>query len=396
MTTALRHEVALALIALAGVGIALLAVQLASLRRHLAREPVAPTTAPGLSILKPLCGLDDELELNLESFARLSWPRYEVLLGLRSTDDPAYRVARHVQARHPGRFRIVLQRGEPGLNPKVNQLVTLAGAARYGIVVVSDSNVRVEPGYLAEIAALLEDEAVGLVTHLVGGVGERRLGSLLDHLHLAGSIAPAVVCAKRVLGRDLVVGKSMAFRRSDLERLGGFESVKDVLAEDYVLGVRVSRVLGKRVAVASRPVLDVSVSRGLGHFVSRYSRWAVLQRSMAGRPAHLAQAVLNPVLLAGAACAADPRPATAAWLVGIAALRSGLDGACARALRGFGHAGWELALAPLKDLLLGAAWARALVRSDVVWRGRRIRVLSGTRIVDGAEQELPAPLPAAR
>ena len=146
-------------------GLAAIAAQHAILRAHVRQAPPVPSRSPPVSILKPLCGLDDGLEANLASFASLDHPDYEVLLGLRSADDPAFGIARWAARRWPRRFRVVLQRGEPGLNPKVNQLVTLARAARHDVLVVSDSNVRVERAYLSEIVAHLEDDGVGLVTH---------------------------------------------------------------------------------------------------------------------------------------------------------------------------------------------------------------------------------------
>lgn len=283
------------------------------------------------------------------------------------------------------------------MNPKVNQLVTLAREARHDILVVSDSNVRVGPDYLAEIAAHFEDPGVGLVTHLIAAAGERRLGSLFDHLHLTGCIAPGVAGAKRIAARDIVVGKSMALRRSDLAALGGFESAKDVLAEDYFIGCRISRVLGKRVAVAHRPVVNYGVSQGLRAFLGRYARWAVLHRTTTGRPIHLAQALLNPILLAAAAAAVRPAPETFLALGAVCAAKIALDGAAGRALRPGGYRLSQLALVPAKDLLVALPWARALFRSSVRWRGNRIRVLDGTRIVgrppatSGAPGWIPTP-----
>lgn len=376
----MAHSLALALLAAAAAGTAVLVAQLAALRRHLGRPSPAPRGRPAISILKPLCGVDDDLARNLECFAALDWPEYEVLLGVRGPDDAACPVARRLEALHPGRFRLVFQRGEPGLNPKVNQLVTLARAARHRLLVVSDSNVRVEPGYLAEIAALLEDPGVGLVSHAIVGVGERRLGSLFDALHLAGSVAPGVVAAQALCGQDIVVGKSMAFRREDLLALGGFEAAKDVLAEDFVLGRMVSRKLGKRVALGRRPIQNVSVARGVGDFVARYGRWAVLHRTVTGRAVHLSQACLNPVLLGAAALAVEPGLVTLTALGGLCAGKAAIDGACGRALRPGGFRPWQLALVPVKDLVYAAAWARGLVRRSVTWRGNRIRVLAGTRI----------------
>ncbi len=381
--------ISLVLFSTAGLGLAVIAAQYFVLRRHVREASPVPRCTPPISILKPLCGADDCLDANLAAFADLDYPEYEVVLGLRSRRDAAWGAACAAARRWPGRFRIALQRGEPGLNPKVNQLVTLADAARGDLLVVSDSNVRVDRGYLAEIAALLEDQDVGLVSHLIAGVGEVRLGSLMDHLHLAGSVAPAVVAAKRLVGRDIVVGKSMALRRADLEEMGGFEAVKDVLAEDYVMGLMVSRVLKKRVEIGRRPVHNVSERRTLRQFAARYSRWSVLQRQAVGPVVYASSALLNPVLLATVAFAVERTPLALATLAVTCAMKTALDGAAARVLRP-GFRLRELALVPVKDLVFGAAWAYGLVRRDVEWRETRLRVRRGTRIELPAASRSPA------
>jgi ceramide glucosyltransferase len=380
------NAVSIALFAVAALGLAAAAVQAWILSRHGRGADPRPRTSPLVSVLKPLCGVDDGLARNLASFAVQEYPAYEVLLGVRDRGDAAYPRALEAAARWPGRFRVVVQRGEPGLNPKVNQLVTLARAARGEVLVVSDSNVRVGPDYLAGIAGHLEDPGVGLVTHAISGIGEDRLGSLLDNLHTAGAIAPGVIAAKR-LGKDIVVGKSMALRRRDLASLGGFEGVKDVLAEDYVLGALVRPRLGKRVVIARRPVESVSASKTVAGFVARYARWAVLHRQAAGPALYAGEVLLNPILLAATALAAAPGRGSLAAFAGICCLKALADGLAARALRPGGFRAVQLLAVPLKDLLVGAAWAYGLVRRDVTWRGNRLRVLAGTRVA--------APAPAA-
>ncbi len=380
----------LALFTAAGVGLALIAVQVSMLRRHVRGPTPSPRRTPPISILKPLCGMDDGLEESLALFAALDYPDYEVLLGVRNASDPAWDMACAAARRWPKRFRAVLQSGSPGFNPKVNQLVTLARAARHDLLVVSDSNVRVDVGYLSEIAALLEDEGVGLVTHLIVGMGEARLGSVMDHLQLAGSVSPAIVAARRLAGRDIVVGKSMALRRRDLRAMGGFEAVKDVLAEDYVMGAMVSDVLGKRVAVGRRPVQNVSERRTLREFAARYRRWGVLQRQAVGPLAYAGGALLNPVLLAAGAAALERTPAALAGFAVTCAVKTALDGAALRALRPARFAPWQLAVVPLKDIVHGTSWAYGLASRDVNWRGTRLRVLPGTRIAGPADSVAPS------
>jgi ceramide glucosyltransferase len=368
----------------ATVGLLVAWSQLAALWRHLRRPVRAPGRRAPISILKPLCGLDDRLAGNLISFAELPYPDYEVILGVRSAKDPAYPLAWMAARRWPHRFRVVLQQGEPGLNPKVNQLCTLARQARHDIIVVSDSNVRVAPDYLDDIAAHLEDPSVGLVTHALAGDGEAesdaRLGAVADNLHLTGVITPAVIAAKLFADKDYVIGKSMALRRADLRALGGFDSVKDVLAEDYVIGRAVADRLGKRVALGRSIVRCVSVRRPLGGFTNRYARWNVMQHQCAGLAAYLGLLLENPTLLATAAAVLDPGPATIALLAGCAANRMATDALAARLLRGRSFRTRALLLGAVKDLLSGAAWTYGLVSRSIEWRSNRLVVLPGSRL----------------
>ena len=368
------------LVALAWLGVVLAAVQLVALRRHLARPRKPPGVLPAISVLKPLCGIDDDLWGNLESFAALDYPDFEVVLGVRDRADPAWSVAEAAEARWPGRFRAVLQRGEAGLNPKVNQLIGLAAAALHDVLLVSDSNVRAPVDYLRDVAAHLSDPDVGLVTHPVAGIGEVTLGAALENLHSAASVGPATVAAKWLCGRDVVVGKSMAFRRRDLEALGGFESVKDVLAEDYVLGVNVSRRLGKCVAIGSMAILNVSRRRSGRDFLSRYGRWCVMQRKIAGTPVYASQILLYPLPFAAAALASDPGAGALALAILAIGSKAALDGITARTLRGSGFGVRVLLLSPLKDILFQAAFLRAFLENTVEWRGNRLRVLPGSRL----------------
>jgi ceramide glucosyltransferase len=387
----MAHDLGLACYGLALLGLAAIVVQALAAWRHRARpDPVARAT-PTISILKPLCGADDELGANLEACARQDYPSFELLLGVEDRADPAHPIAAAAAARWPDRVRVVVQRGAPGLNPKVNQLVTLAAEARGDVVVVSDSNVRPAPDYLDGIAAHLAEPEVGLVTHAVVGGGERSLGALLDGAHLSAAIGPGVIAAKRVAGRDIVVGKSMALRRADLAALGGFAAVKDVLAEDYVLGLLVPERLGKRVVVARAPIVQMTCARSIGDFVRRYRRWAVIHRRMVSPVAYAAELLLNPIALAALGALLAPARA-AAWLV---AAKIAVDAVAVRGLRGRCLRLAALLAVPLKDLLLAWVWALGAVGDVVWWRGRPLRVLAGTRLVPTGQrgQSVHAPMP---
>ncbi|QRO01046.1 glycosyltransferase [Archangium violaceum] len=381
------HALSLALLAAAVVGIVALGAQLLCVLRYRQTRPRAGSPASsgqpkGISILKPLCGVDDDLEANLACFAALDYPAYEVILGVKDTRDPAYAVARAAVARWPHVMRLELQHGEPGLNPKVNQLITLAGAARYDILVISDSNTRVGPDYLEEISRTFEDPEVGCISHPVSGVGERTLGSLMDNLYQSTTTGAGQIAAKQAVDQDIVVGKSMALRREDVESLGGFYSVRNVLAEDFVIGRWVTRRLGKRAVVARSPVYNVSREKSVTAFLKRYVRWSIIHHTCIPTPVYLAQSLLNPLpwALLGALLSPSER---ALGVVGAALLAKLVhDVTIFHLSRPEQTTSWKVVPAVLlKDLLLFVAWTNGLFARSVDWRGNKLRVLPGSKLV---------------
>ncbi len=379
----------LILLAAAFAGLVLSFLQIGALLRHCAESPRQPSSCPKVSILKPLCGIDDGLAESLELFAALDYPAYELLLGVETASDPAFPLAKELEARHPARVRVVVQRGAPGLNPKVNQLIGLQAASSGEIVVISDSNARAEPRFLREIAAWLEDPEIGLVAHPVVGTGERSLGAALDNLHIS-TMGLGVVGAKRVSGMDFAIGKTMSLRRRDLERLGGFAAVKDVLAEDFVLCRWTSEKLGLKMAMARTPIESVATRRTVGQFYARYARWAVMHRMAVSKPTYLGELLLNPVLLALLGFLAWPTRWTFLAAAALVVVRTAIDQLATRLMRGRGFRLRHLAFSPFKDLLIGAAWLHGATHDRVLWRGHPLAVRSGTLLVRLGQGE---PLP---
>jgi ceramide glucosyltransferase len=374
------------------LGLVALLIQRLAMERALRRPFALPRRHPGISILKPLCGADDELEENLAAFAALDYPRYEVLLGVRDERDAAWPLAQQAARRWPQVFRVLRQQGAPGLNPKVNQLATLERAARYELLLVSDSNTRPPPGYLSELAGLFDDAQVGCVSSAITGGGHLSFGALLDNLHLASSVGAGQLAAKQLADRDLVVGKSMALRREAIAALGGFAAYANVLAEDYVIGRDVTGKLGLRVAIARRPVVNVAVHRSVGSFFRRYLRWGVIHRTAVRLPTSLCQGLLNPWPLTILAWLAAPSRAAAGFSLGCLGVKAAIDLSAAARL------GCSLSLAavpavPVKDLLLFVGWANGLVSRTVDWRGTRLRVGDGSRLLPAEVSVAASPIP---
>lgn len=393
------NAISLILLAAATFGTVALTLQLFVVVRHL-RERHVPRASrgrvppPGISILKPLCGVDDDLEANLASFARLDYPCYEVVLGVKNAEDPAYPVAKAAVARWPKLMRLELQRGEPGLNPKVNQLMTLAAVARYEVLLVSDSNVRVGPDYLWTVARGFEDPQVACVTSPVSGLGEQTLGSLMDNLYLCTSAGAGQIAAKRVAGKDIVVGKSMALRRTDLEAMGGFQAAKDLLAEDFCTGVWIRERLRKRVVVALQPVFNVSQRKSLRAFFKRYVRWTIIHRSCITLPTYVGQSLLNPLPWATMGALLAPAPWKLQWLGALVVAKTVVELSTFHAMRLGERTPWAKAVPAmlLKDVLLFATWVNGLVSRTVDWRGHKLRVLPGSWLQPPPSYQ-PTPLP---
>jgi ceramide glucosyltransferase len=344
----------------------------ASLRVRLPRLDVR-RRAPRVSILKPLAGEDDELANNLASFASLDYPSYEILLGVAALDDPALPIAREFVQAHPGlAARVLLTDPDSALNPKVAQLIALEKAAGGDILVISDSNVRVPADYLRDLVARLEQPAVGLVSNVVVGVGERTLAAAVENLQLATGVAATVVASATFLGKAITVGKSMAMWRSALSDLGGFRVVSDVLAEDYVLGEEFARA-GYRVEVSTAPVYNYNSACSIERTLERHTRWAKLRRSVSPLTFAL-EPVLLPVVVALACLSLLPNRWTALAL-GVTTLVEVAGAAMVLRLHRGAWPTWSMAVLELvRSAVVFLCWCRACVSRRVAWRGHALEL----------------------
>ncbi len=251
--------------------------------RTRSKEAPIPRVRPWVSVLKPISGVDDALRENLESFAAIDYPAFEILFGVASSTDPSIPVVRAFLADHPelaGRLIITRPPSDEVYNPKVAQLLDLTRAARGSVIVVSDANTRVSPLYLRAMVSALFEPGVGLVSSVIVGRGERTLGAALDNAVLGAAVAPLVVASHALGVKPVTVGKSMAMRRADLERAGGWETVARVLAEDDVLGQTFDS-LGYKVTLCLDPVENHVASASMR--AARYLRTASFGSSLGSR-----------------------------------------------------------------------------------------------------------------
>lgn len=369
-------ELALVLFSIAGVGWLVLPWGLLAIAKVRRAAIAPPPRWPSVSILKPMAGLDDALVENLESHLRIDYPGpWRLLLGVRNPQDAAYPIARAFADAHPDRAELHLQDGVPGFNPKVNQLLTLTRHAHGEVIAITDSNVRVHPGFLREHAARLAEPGVALSSNLFAGADEGSVGSALDNLSINVFCAPSSATAEAWLKMTQLVGKSFAVKREILVQLGGWEPVKDLLAEDQRFGALL-RQAGHRTRLAPTPVENVQQTAGVVHFWQRHARWSMLRFHLL--PGAWAEPLQLPLVWAVAAVAIDPSELTG-WFAGVSAALSVLHAQAATfLLRGRAFA-WRWAwLIPLRDFAFLAAWVGGMTSRTVTWRGNRLEVVKDT------------------
>ena len=206
------------------------------------REESGEHEHPPVSILKPLKGEDPEIYESFRSHCLQDYPQYEIIFGVSDANDPAVHVVERVRQEFPQRaIQLQVCSEILGANTKVSNLEQMARAARYEHLIVSDSDIRVEPNYLRKVMAPLSDPKVGMVTCPYRGIAAPTLGSKLESLGISTDFCAGVLVARLIEGGvRFALGSTMAFRRRELAAIGGFESLVEYLADDYELGKRIA------------------------------------------------------------------------------------------------------------------------------------------------------------
>jgi ceramide glucosyltransferase len=348
-------------------------LQIVAALRYLSVKPPALCVGEPISILKPLAGLDLDLESNLRTFFEQDYPAFEIILAVRSTSDPAADVVARLQKEFLNVPSRLIVTGEPPYpNAKVFSLDRMLPAAANDLVVMSDSDVRVTPTLLQTIAAEFRDPHLGVATCPYRAVPGPSFWSRLEAIGMNTDFWGSALVARMLEGMHFAVGPTIAARRDVLESIGGMERLKDYLAEDFVIG-KFAAEAGHGVILSSYVIEHHIGDSTFADNVEHRLRWTRSTRR--SRPSgYVGQLFTMPFPLALLVCILSPAwwpvlpvafvvRALAAHMVSAKVLRAKIN--------------WLLL--PVEDTLGFCFWLTGFFGNTISWRGRRYRLFPDGR-----------------
>lgn len=336
---------------------------------------------PPTTILVPLCGADFKAYENYASLCRQEYPAYQIVFGVQDAEDSAIEVVRKLMADFPqADMELVIDSRCIGVNPKVNNLHNMLTKAKYDVLVIVDSDIRVKPDYLATLIPPTRDERIGLVTTFYRAGEAPSFAAKLEALGITAEFAPGVLAARLTEGMSFALGATMALTRQKLETIGGFQAIAHYLADDFMLGNLLWKA-GFEIRLLPYTVETFLPPSGMRKMFRHQVRWA--RGIRACRPwGHAGSiithgtvlAILNAFVHEGSPSSlvffvlAISARLTMAWTVGVQILD---DRILARSFH----------LLPLRDILSFVIWMLSLVGKTVEWRGRFFRLVENGKIV---------------
>ena len=356
------------LLAVLGGALTYSALSIIAAERYISVRPPTLANAAAVSILKPLAGLDLDLESNLRTFFEQDYPAFEILFAVRQPTDPAVAVVEKLQREYSNVPTRLLVTGDPPYpNAKVFSLQHMLAAASNDLVVMSDSDTRVTPDLLRTVAAEFQDARLGVATCPYRAVAGPSFWSRLESTGMNTDFIAGILVARMLEGMRFAVGPTIVARRSVIESIGGFERLKDYLAEDFAMG-KFAAEAGHGVILSSYVIEHHIGSADLRQSTSHRLRWARSTRR--SRPlGYLGQLFTMPLPLAVLICTANLSwwpvlaltivvRAFAAHVVSVRVLKAKLN--------------WWLL--PIEDLAAFGFWIAGFFGNTITWRGRRYRL----------------------
>jgi ceramide glucosyltransferase len=327
--------------------------------------------APPVSIVRPVCGIDNYGEATLRSTFALDYPSYEVLFCVASARDPVLPLVERLVAANPGRARLLIGDDRISANPKLNNIVKGWRAARHDWIIIADSNVLMPANYVQRLIGAWRRDT-GLVCAPPIGCRPDGFWAELECAFLNTYQARWQYFADTI-GSGFAQGKTMLWRREVLQAAGGIEALAGELAEDAA-ATKIVEAQGLRVRLVDAPFGQPLGYRRAAEVWHRQLRWARLRR--ASFPRYFVPEIfsggLPPIACCALAAMLTDMP-VAATVAAFAGLWYAAECALARV------AGWQLSRLSLlallaRDLLLPVLWIKSWLGSGFVWRGNAMRL----------------------
>lgn len=341
---------------------------------------IDPDFHPPITILKPICGLDIDAYENFASFCQQDYPEYQIIFSVRNERDPSVEVVKKIVADFPEiDICLLVSDRTIGTNLKVSNLANAEAAAKYSILLLADSDVRVGSEYLRQVVQPLSDPSVGVVTCLYRPL-VRGWVAIFEAVGISTEYHSNVLVARSLEGMNFALGPTIAIRKTVLEAVGGFLAIADYLADDFQLGYLPAQA-GYKVVLSDYVIDHVITTESFTDLIHRQTRWNCCTR--VSRP----WGYLGLVFTHGTAISLLFLIVTAgsifgwaitsiiwsmrlivAWIVGVRGLKD-------QVARKF------LWLVPLRDLIGFGLWCYSFVGNTFEWRGRKLRLTKDGKLV---------------
>lgn len=340
------------------------------------KKKVVVHDQPPVTVLKPVCGLEPGLYENLRSFCQQEYPEYQVVFGVRDRTDPAISVIERIISELPNRdLDFVIDSQTIGPNLKISNLHNMYRVAKHDILVIADSDIRVDQDYISSIVQEFDDQRVGLVTCLYTGTPQGGLTSRLAAMFINEWFLPSVLAVATNRGVRFCFGATMVIRRGVLEKIGAFKALSSYLADDFVLG-RLVRQSGYTVKLSSYVVENIVWEKNFKELFMHELRWARTVRSvepighifsfiMYGIPLAILAAICNHLTI-------DSDPLEIFGIILSLLSRLGLRHSVYKAVRNSRKSPFWLL--PIRDFLCFAIWGISFFGRGIRWKENRFYV----------------------
>lgn len=338
--------------------------------------------SPPISILKPLCGMEHMAYENFASFCQQNYPVYQIVFGVKKSDDPIIDVVQQIMLDFPHLdIQLVLCEQPQGANPKISSLISMQEKATYDFLLISDSDVRVSPDYLSQIIEPMQDNATGIVSCFSRPIVNQGF-TIVDALLYAAESFPLLLWTQQLMPHksNMVSGCSALIRKTALEAIGGFKALADHIAEDTLMG-KLATQAGYKIAHANCLVDHILHEETVLNLIQRKLRWMrgsftydpIGQFSLLatyGTLFSFLYCLTAPVLLIGVlvVCLVWLLRIIMVWKIGVYYLKI-------KSIKKY------LWFVPLLDFIVIILWAYSFLSHTIHWRGNRFKVEKNGRLI---------------